>query len=325
MSGAGAPPLPAWQASATASGLYNGHFGFESAPFSLTPDTQFFFEHASCRDALNTLLLAVRSGEGFTKVVGEVGTGKTLLCRLFLNSIEGDFATAYIPNPYLEPRTLLLAIADELGMDYANDINQHQLLKQLTAFLVDSFAATGTPVVVCLDEAHALPTESLEALRLLSNLETEKRKLIQLVLFGQPELDSRLSHPGIRQLQQRIAFSSRLQPLTGAETNAYVAHRLRVAGYSGVALFRTSAMWWLHRTSGGIPRLINILAHKSLALAFGEGSTRIGARHVHLAALDTQAALSTHRRHGRRLFRYAAGAAAWLLTLGLAFLLGGAL
>ncbi len=271
-------------------GLYNAHFGLKMVPFSLTPDTQFFFNRASCQDAFNTLILAARSGEGFIKVVGEVGTGKTLLCRKFLDGLGSHFVTAYIPNPYLEPMTLLLAVADELGVSYGENVNQHQLLKALTEFFIDTFSRYQRTVVVCLDEAQALPTESLEALRLLTNLETEKRKLVQVVLFGQPELDTRLAEPSIRQLRQRIGFSSTLQPMTLKEVDDYISHRLHVAGYKDGRLFAFRAVKRIYQASGGIPRLVNILSHKALASAYGEGRQRVEVSHAKLAIADTEAA-----------------------------------
>lgn len=303
-------------------GIYNEHFGLTTVPFSLTPDTQFFFANGSATDALNTLIVAARSGEGFTKVVGEVGTGKTLLCRLFLDKLSKDrFVTAYVPNPYLEPMTLLLAIADELGVKYPENPNQHQLLRALSYFLVDTFARGQRTVVVCLDEAHAMPTESLEALRLLSNLETEKRKLLQIVLFGQPELDTRLEHPSVRQLRQRITFSARMRPMTKVQVAHYVSHRLQVAGYPGERLFTRPALSLVSRGSLGTPRLVNILAHKALASAYGEGDDRVRAAHVRLAIQDTESALEQFRVAQRR--RVAMAGAAASSAVGAAMLLGG--
>ncbi len=268
--------------------MYRAHFGLRDLPFGITPDTSYFFPHSSQQEALNTLLVAVRSGEGFIKVVGEVGTGKTLLCRKFLSALDcREFISAYILNPYLEPHTLLLALAEELGMRYAPDLTQYQLLKQLTRFLVDSYAK-GKRVVLCLDEAQAMPLETLESLRLLSNLETERRKLLQVVLFGQPELDARLDQPSVRQLKQRISFVCRLRPFNLAETEFYLAHRLSVAGYRGPRLFASDAVRCLHKSSGGIPRLVNILAHKALLAAFGEGARTVRAGHVRLAVADTE-------------------------------------
>lgn len=270
--------------------MYTAHFGLVELPFTITPDTSFFFPHSSYQDALNTLLVAVRSGEGFIKVIGEVGTGKTLLCRKFLALLEEEsFVTAYIPNPYVEPMTLLLAVADELGVAYEPGVNQHQLLKQLTQFLIDSNAA-GKQVVLCLDEAQAMPTETLEALRLLSNLETERSKLLQVVLFGQPELNTRLDDPAIRQLNQRIGFSCTLATLNQNDVEYYLAHRLSKAGYRGARLFSRDAVRQLHRASHGIPRVINILAHKAMMATYGEGARYITDKYIKLAILDTESA-----------------------------------
>jgi MSHA biogenesis protein MshM len=270
--------------------MYTEHFGLKELPFSLTPDTQFFFGHASYQEAFNTLLVAARSGEGFIKVVGEVGTGKTLLCRKFLNALESEgFVTAYIPNPYLEPMTLLLAAADELGVSYPEHTNQHQLLKLLTEFLIRTHAA-GHRVVLCLDEAQAMPIETLETLRLLTNLETESRKLLQVVLFGQPELDTRLDDPSIRQLKQRITFACNLGTLNPQDTEYYLAHRLGIAGYRGPRLFAREAVRLLHRATRGVPRVINIVAHKALMAGYGEGARYITDKYIKLAILDTESA-----------------------------------
>ncbi|MBY0267446.1 MAG: AAA family ATPase, partial [Burkholderiales bacterium] len=172
--------------------MYESHFGLREPPFGITPDTSFAYACNSHQEALNTLLVAARNGEGFMKVTGEVGTGKTLLCRRFLASLGDRFVSAYVPNPYLEPRTLMFALAEELAIVLPRDADQHHLLKELQRALLN-FARQGKTVVVCLDEAQAMPLETLESLRLLSNLETEKRKLVQVVLFGQPELDERLA------------------------------------------------------------------------------------------------------------------------------------
>lgn len=269
--------------------MYNKHFGLREAPFSITPDTTFSFASGVFQEALNTLLIAVKNGEGFIKITGEVGTGKTLLCRKFLASLDTSFVTAYIPNPYLEPRTLLIALAEELRLKVRRDLDQHLMLKALTLAMLD-FARQGKRVLVCLDEAQAMPLETLEALRLLSNLETEKRKLIQVVLFGQPELNDKLELPSLRQLKQRIAFHYELQPLSRDELDYYVAHRLTVAGQHGGTLFSKGALAQLYRASGGVPRLVNIICHKSLLLVFGEGRQQVEEKHIRLAASDTPAA-----------------------------------
>ena len=272
--------------------MYQSHFGLQELPFGLTPDTSFAYTRASHQEALNTLLVAVKNGEGFIKITGEVGTGKTLLCRAFLATLDDTFVSAYIPNPYLQPRALLLGLAEELRIELPEAGDQHQLIKGLSEALL-GFATAGQSVVVCLDEAQAMPPESLEALRLLTNLETEKRKLLQVVLFGQPELDVKLAQESVRQLRQRITFQYCLTPMRANEIEHYLAHRLRVAGYRGGRLFEKSAVRALQRASGGTPRLVNIIAHKALLLAFGAGATEVLTRHVRAAASDTPAAART--------------------------------
>lgn len=269
--------------------MYKQHFGLSETPFGITPDTAFFFAFKSYQEALNTLLVAARTGEGFIKITGEVGTGKTLLCRKFMASLGTDFVTAYIPNPYLEPRTLLMAVAEDLGVKLDADVDQHHLLRGLTLGLLNH-ARQGKRVVLCLDEAQAMPLETLEALRLLTNLETEKRKLLQIVLFGQPELDQKLEQESVRQLKQRITFHYELGMLQRDELELYVAHRLAIAGYRGGRLFSQGALRQLYRASGGVPRLVNILGHKSLLLTYGAGKAQVEADQVRLAIKDTPAA-----------------------------------
>lgn len=268
---------------------YFRHFGLREAPFGITPDTSFFYACRSIQEALNTLLIALGNGEGFIKITGEVGTGKTLLCRKFLGSLDASWASAYIPNPNLEPRALVLAIAEELAVHVEPDVDQHHLLRGITRVLLDH-ARHGRRVVLCMDESQGMPLETLETLRLLTNLETEKRKLLQVVLFGQPELDRKLASESIRQLRQRITFQYALRGLQQDEIGAYVEHRLAIAGLVGGSLFDAGALRALHRASRGVPRLVNILAHKALLLVFGEGGRCASRRHVHAAAVDTPAA-----------------------------------
>jgi MSHA biogenesis protein MshM len=266
--------------------MYAAHFGLRELPFGITPDTSFFFGSPRSQEALNTLLVAARGGEGFIKITGEVGTGKTLLCRKFMATLGEGFVTAYIPNPYLEPRTLMLALADELEIVLERDVDQHQLLKAINLRLLQ-LAAQDLRVVLCLDEAQAIPVDSLEALRLLTNLETEKRKLLQIVLFGQPELNRKLQLDSIRQLAQRITFHYHLGPLNRDDIDFYVAHRLRVAGFTGARLFSSAAIRSLYRASGGVPRLVNIMAHKAMMLSYGQGKQQVAGGHVAIAARDT--------------------------------------
>jgi MSHA biogenesis protein MshM len=290
--------------------MYLEHFQLRELPFTITPNTAFAFATRAHRDALATLLLALDDGQGFIKITGEVGTGKTLACRKLLKLLaEKDrYATVYVPNPCLSPRKLFLSIALELKLPVRADAPEHELLSALTNGLL-KFALDDKRVVVCLDEAQAMPVATLEALRLLSNLETERDKLLQVVLFGQPELDAKLARQDLRQLTQRIAFHYRMDRLQADELERYVTHRLQVAGYSGAhgPLFDTGALQQLARGTQGVPRLVNVIAHKALLLAFGEGALRVSKRHVSAAAKDTP-----HARHplgvlGQRLVAWWAG------------------
>lgn len=272
--------------------MYLDHFGLDEYPFGITPDTSFFFSSASSQQALNTLLVAARGGEGFVKITGEVGTGKTLLCRELLRCVAEEFETAYLPNPFLTPQGVLEALAQELGVHVGPRgltgpvPQQHTLLEALNHYLLDA-ARHGRRVLVCLDEVQAMPVETLETLRLLTNLETEKRKLLQVVIFGQPELDAKLDHPSIRQLKQRITFDYHLGPLTGRELSRYLDHRMMIAGYRGAPAFSGAAKRLLRWRTRGVPRLVNIVAHKALMSAYGAGRTSVGWRDVLVAADDT--------------------------------------
>ncbi|MBI1395466.1 MAG: AAA family ATPase [Betaproteobacteria bacterium] len=269
--------------------MYQGHFGLREPPFGITPDTSFVYECRAHQEALNVLLVTLDAGEGFVKITGDVGTGKTLLCRRLLSTLDEPWVTAYVPNPLLEPRGLLATLGQELGLKLNPRDDPLTLLQSLNQTLV-RLSIAGKRVVVLIDEAQAMPLATLETLRLLSNLETEKHKLLQVVLFGQPELDRNLDNAAVRQLKQRITFHYRLDRLGRAELRHYLRHRLRVAGYAGPQLFSNAAIWLLHRATGGIPRLVNILAHKAMLLVYAEGNDRIGMRHVLLAARDTGAA-----------------------------------
>jgi len=269
--------------------MYLRHCALREAPFSITPDTAFYYPHEGAQAALNTLLVALRSGEGFIKIVGEVGCGKTVLCRQLLKSLQGNFVTAYIPNPDMGPDDLLHSLCHELGLEVDAQATRHQLLTALHACLI-RHARVGLSVVVCIDEAQAIPVRTVESLRLLSNLETEKRKLLQLVLLGQPELDVKLQRPEIRQLLQRITFSEYLGPMQPRRVASYLAHRLATAALdetTDTGVFEPAAAAAIASFSGGVPRLVNVLAHKCLMLAYGENEHRVQLRHVKLAALDT--------------------------------------
>lgn len=269
--------------------MYETYFGLKEPPFALTPDTGYFFNYKIHQEALNVLLVALRSGEGFLKVTGEVGTGKTLLCRKLLSLLGDEFVSAYLPNPCLEPQALRKAVALELGIKIPRNAGPDDMTRLINERLI-RLCSQGKRVVLCLDEAQTMSDESLEALRMLTNLETEKTKLLQVVLFGQPELDTRLKAPQLRQLLQRITFSHRLQAMDPEGVSSYIRHRLGVAGYNGETLFKDVAIKRLYQSSKGTPRLINILSHKAMMVAFGQGARAVDSRHVRMAVNDTESA-----------------------------------
>lgn len=273
--------------------MYLAHFGLNQAPFGITPDTEFIYPSQSHLEALNLLHFALASGEGFIKIVGEIGTGKTLLCRNFLAELGPEWKAAYLPNPQMEPRAFLREVADDLGTAAGAPEAAH-VVKRLNNRLLD-LARAGKQVVLCIDEAQTMPRLTLESLRLLSNLETEKRKLLHIVLFGQPELDELIDAHSARQLKQRIAFHHRLRKLETEEVANYVEQRLRIAGYGGEHIFVPQAVKALARHAKGTPRLVNILAHKSLLAAFGAGSQHVEVHHVKAAAQDTAGASPAKR------------------------------
>lgn len=280
--------------------MYQKYFGLKEIPFSLSPDTSYFFAYGHYANALNTLLVAIRSGEGFIKVTGEVGTGKTLLCRKLMNTLQDKVKILYIPNPQLTAFGLQVAVAEELGLKITR--YSHRMNKMISDKLLE-IAGEGKRVVLCIDEAQAMPEETMESLRLLTNLETEKFKLIQVVMFGQPELDTLLNRNSVRQLKQRITFSYRLLPLDKPGMDAYILHRMVVAGFQGGMIFDTKALEKLHQASRGIPRLVNILCHKSLLVSYGQGTRSVGVTNVQMAISDTEdTQLSNTRQHWWKRF-----------------------
>lgn len=303
--------------------MYLEHFGLQELPFAITPNTPYFFASQSAREALNTLLVAVSMGEGFMKITGEVGTGKTLLCRKLLGALDERYEVAYIFNPYLEPMTLFVELASELGLPRPTSrlISQHEVLNALTRRVLE-LNEQGKRVVICLDEVQAMPVETLEALRLLTNLETENRKLLQVIIFGQPELDERLSLPSVRQLRQRITFQYVLKPLSNSEFEYYIVHRLATAGYQRGPLFTPAALWWLRHRSRRIPRLINVLANKALMAAYGKGKVQVGLMEVVRAVRDTESVrLEARERWWRWGAALAMAGGLALLAVGLGGLL----
>jgi len=270
------------------SSVYLQHFGLAEAPFGLTPDTGFVYARTAHQQALATLWLALAEGEGYVQVRGEVGTGKTLLCRALLERLGGaGRRCAYLPNPALTPRQLLLALCRELDIEADERASAGALQARLQHALIAA-AGAGEAAVVCIDDAQAMPAATLEALRLLSNLESGKRKLLQVVFFAQPEFDALLREPQLRSLDSRIGHTVELPPLTRAEVARYLDHRLLVAGWKGAPVFGAFARWLWHRASAGVPRRLNVMAHKGLLLAYGGGRHRVGWREAWWAWRDSR-------------------------------------
>jgi len=266
--------------------MYTAHFGLSEQPFGLTPNTAFFLNAQGHREAFNMLQVALANGEGFIKVVGEVGTGKTMLCRKLLNILDDSYYSAYIPNPFLNPAALYRAVAEELGIKCKTRDGIHEYQQAINGRLMQ-LVGEGKKVVLVIDEAQAMPTKTLEALRLISNLETETSKLIHIVLFGQPELDRLLDHSSLRQLRQRISFSHNLPPMDLEGTRQYINHRVATAGYNGGQLFTEAAIKLVYTVSEGVPRLVNILCHKALMSAYGKGARQVEKNHMVVAIKDT--------------------------------------
>jgi MSHA biogenesis protein MshM len=270
---------------------YLAHFALTAHPFGLTPNTEQYFPTANNTHILQSLQYAARERGGILKVSGDVGTGKTMLCRLLLRGLMDDPRTAggvaYLNAPQADGEWLLAALCFEYGLNAKG--NRAELMHRLNTFLLAAHAQGRTCVVV-VDEAQALGAEGLETIRLLSNLETEQAKLLQIVLFGQPELDDLLARPDLRQINQRIVFAFQTQPLSQAEVSAYVQHRLHCVRVPGVAfpMFTPPALDLLARASGGVPRVINILADKALLIAYGAGAMPATPEHVTQAIADSR-------------------------------------
>lgn len=270
--------------------MYEKFFGLETLPFCITPNPQFFCELNGHREALKTLIFSVKSGEGFIKIVGEVGAGKTLLSRKLLENLGEEYVTAYIPNPDLSPLELRKAVAREIHLDPTLSHDQHELLTAINQHLIQLYKE-GKKVILIIDEAQALSDESLETVRLLTNFETQNQKLLQVVLFGQPELEKRINEKRFRQLKQRITFSYILPLMNKQDLHHYLAHRLSIAGNKQPEVFNKKAKKLLYKASRGIPRIINVLSHKALLIAYGQGERLVNKKIMSIAIADTESAL----------------------------------
>jgi general secretion pathway protein A len=260
--------------------VYLEFYRLTQAPFDITPNPRFLFHSVKHREALNHLLYGVRERKGFVQLTGEVGAGKTTLCRALLEQLNGQFATALILNPVLNGDELMKAIASEFGLPVGHlHLDRLDTLALINEFLLKQ-AELGRSAVLIIDEAQDLTEDLLEQVRLLSNIETDDRKLLQIVLLGQPELRDRLNSPRLRQLRQRITVRYHLAPLTRFEVAQYILHRLEQAGAKGAPFFTQPALWRIYFYSGGIPRLVNAVCDKALLAGFVEHSDRITHRMV---------------------------------------------
>lgn len=262
--------------------MYESHLGCAERPFALVPDPRYFFASRGHKEALNHLLYGIRREEGFVVITGEVGTGKTTLCRTLLRKLDPQIETAVILNPSQSEEELLQAILGDLGVSVPSAATRKELLDALNTHLLENRAA-GKRVVLVIDEAQDLPVRLLEQIRLLSNLETEREKLIQIILVGQVELSAKLCQRGLRQLNQRVAVRYRLPKLQPKETRDYVLHRLARAGSERRDLFTWGALRLVHYLSGGVPRLINIICDRALVAMYARRLKRVTRSTIRLA------------------------------------------
>lgn len=267
--------------------MYYEHFGLKEPPFKITPNTEVFFTGGNRGAVLEAITYAVLSGEGIIKVVGEVGSGKTMLCRMLQTMLPERIESIYLANPSVAPEDVLHAIAFELQLRLPKAADRLKVMQSLQTHLLKRHA-TGKQVVIFVEEAQGMPLATLEEIRLLSNLETNHDKLLQIVLFGQPELDENLNEVNIRQLRERITHNFHLTPLEPKEIGEYIDFRLRAASYFGPPLFTNAAIKKLSNAAQGLVRRVNILADKSLLAAFSENVYQVTPKHVQAAISDSE-------------------------------------
>jgi general secretion pathway protein A len=264
--------------------VYLDFYNLRGAPFALTPDPEFLFLSETHRNVIDKLEYAIETRMGFMLLTGEVGTGKTTLCRVLLDQMQDGPQTVYVINPALSGHELLANILDDLGIAYPPQASKKELIDRLNRFLLSNEAAD--PVVIIVDDAQTMPLTTLEDLRLLSNLETDKTKLIQMLLVGQPELLELLDRPEIRQLKQRVAIHCRLDFLSSAEVGGYLERRLFVVGNQGQVRFTPKVAKQIHKRSGGVPRLINKISDLALTAAYTTNSHTVQSLHVKAACSE---------------------------------------
>src|SRR5919109_2486087 len=269
--------------------MYEDYFGFSGLPFSITPDRHFFYDNSLYREAFATLRYGIEARKGFIVITGEIGTGKTTLVKVFLHSAESTVHTALILNPKLSFSDLLRSILHDLGIAHSSEEDRFTLLGKLNDYLIEQFKKHHV-VALLVDEAQNLDIELLEELRLLSNLETNKDKLLQIVLIGQPELEQKLAQPELSQLKQRVSLRCRLGPLKDNEIDQYIAFRLKRVGYEGRRLFDAAAVEKITRYSKGVPRLINVICDNALLITYAASKKKVSADVIEEVARDLQLA-----------------------------------
>ena len=279
--------------------MYEDYFGLERPPFKITPDTSLFYEGGKRGDILAALVYAIHRGEGIIKVVGEVGSGKTMLCRMLQLKLPDTVEIVYIANPSVSSDDILFVIAHELSIPGSKGASKHEVMHALQDYLLQRHMEN-KQVVLFVEEAQGMPLETLEEIRLLSNLETDENKLLQIILFGQPELDQNLSVQSIRQLRERITHSFDLEPLTQDEIHNYLNFRMREVGYTGPELINPAVARKIEQYSEGLLRRINIIADKILLSAFAEGTHNLSSKHVTAAVNDSAFEVEVPRKS--RLF-----------------------
>lgn len=267
--------------------MYYEFFGLTHAPFKITPDTDVFFEGGNRGAILEALIYAITHGEGIIKVTGEVGSGKTMLCRVLQTRLPQNVETVYLANPSVSPEEILHAIAFEMQLRVPKDASRLEVTHALNDYLVERHSQQ-RQVVVFVEESQGMPISTLEEIRLLSNLETKQHKLLQIVLFGQPELDENLRQQNIRQLRERITHSFSLMPLDNEDVRAYLTFRLQAAGYHGPDLFSRRVIAYMTRACDGLTRRLNLVADKALLAAFAEGTHNVSLNHVKAAVRDSE-------------------------------------
>ena len=296
--------------------MYYAHFGLKEPPFKITPNTEVFFTGGNRGAVLDALVYAITSGEGIVKVVGEVGSGKTMLCRMLQTILPEKIESIFLANPSVAPQDVLHAIAFELQLKLPKNADRLKVMQVLQTHLLARHAA-GKQVVIFVEEAQGMPLATLEEIRLLSNLETKHDKLLQIVLFGQPELDENLNQSNIRQLRERITHSFNLAPLQAKEIGEYLMFRLRAAGYFGPPMFTAPAVKKLSNAADGLVRRVNILADKALLAAFAENVYQVTPKHVQAAISDSEFGVEAAKKQSKNTQLLM-----WVGLLGLGLALG---